>query len=684
MRRKGRSRLFRPGSWSLTIKGAVFPSLGLMLMVGVVAILINQTVVGLELQSLESDFESLADDESERLAALLARRLGVEELGGLAQNGTIVERADERTTATLEDIPADDVEAEKDVRQQISLFLLRAQHYPLLLVIDKTGMLIASNSDMSQLDYSNEEWYRRVTSGLSGRISLSDQRDTIQIAGVRGVEIAVPVLNNGGQLVGALYAVWDPTLDTELKFPPIGETRRVMIVTQQGEVVAASDSGSVGKVILTPEVLGEVQHDRQSGGSPAGQIGSTIGFDERGVRRVYGYSNLARHAPFPFGAPIINLDWTVVASEEANALLADSQVLVQRILLLLAVGTLVVISGNFIFTRALITPLGRLTEAARHIEAGQLDAPIPHSGEDEVGELARAFGTMASAVQSRETELRNLMASLEQQVEERTAELRVRAMALTTANRELTVAREQAEEANQVKSQFLANVSHELRTPLNAIILFSDLALRGAYGDLTEKQRNASRRTVGAAHRLSALVDDVLDLSRIEADEFELANEEVKPKEVVESVVTFARPQATAKDLEIQSTISPDVPETITSDGKRVTQILQNLVDNAIKYTTEGYVTIDVKPLDEREVKFTITDTGQGIPEDKLKTIFDEFYQVGGLAGRQQRGVGLGLAISRKLAGVLGGRISVTSKLGSGSSFVLIIPTAPPVQQDTS
>jgi len=235
------------------------------------------------------------------------------------------------------------------------------------------------------------------------------------------------------------------------------------------------------------------------------------------------------------------------------------------------------------------------------------------------------------------------------------------------------------EETNRFKSEFLANVSHELRTPLNSILLLSKMLSAG------EKDRNPAeiskqaRVIHDAGTDLKALIDNILDLSRIEAHQMTLMREHVDLRELLESVLELMRPQYEEKQLDLALEIAPDAPAHIQTDGEKLRQILINFLSNAVKFTREGGVTVRLDSCsgvkdDRFAVCLRVVDTGIGIPAEKQEVIFEAFKQADGSTSRRFGGTGLGLAISRELAALLGGEIRVESQPGAGATFSLLLP----------
>ena len=231
----------------------------------------------------------------------------------------------------------------------------------------------------------------------------------------------------------------------------------------------------------------------------------------------------------------------------------------------------------------------------------------------------------------------------------------------------------QLEEATHVKSAFLANMSHELRTPLNSIIGFSGILGQGLAGPLTEEQTTQVAMINRSGKHLLELVDEILDLAKVEAGEMTLNVQEFDLVEVLENVTEMLKPLAAEKRVDLRLD-SPEEKLHIRTDCAKVKQIVLNLAGNAVKFTDEGHVIISLHVGSEQHLEVRVIDTGPGIPDNRIEDIFEPFAQLDSVQNAKPKGTGLGLTISREFAAMMGGAIDVTSRLGEGSEFRLTLP----------
>ncbi|MHA6618146.1 HAMP domain-containing protein [Pseudonocardia sp. DLS-67] len=311
-------------------------------------------------------------------------------------------------------------------------------------------------------------------------------------------------------------------------------------------------------------------------------------------------------------------------------------------------------------------------------------------------ELLSQSQVLAMELQDQSAELQRANAELEEKAEQLSQQNRnveIKNMEIDTARRGVEEKAQQLALASQYKSEFLANMSHELRTPLNSLLLLARLLADNPNHNLTEKQIEFAATIHSAGSDLLRLIDDILDLSKIEAGRVDVDPAPVDLGRVRSSVEQAFRPQAEEKGLELRVDASDDLPAAITTDEQRLQQVLRNLLANAVKFTDSGHVSFSVSAvpsgtlhgvpaLDSARtvIAFGVGDTGIGIPGEKLEMIFEAFQQADGTTSRKYGGTGLGLSISKELAAMLGGKIEVTSQPGEGSVFTLLLPDElPPV-----
>src|SRR6266403_3288933 len=319
-----------------------------------------------------------------------------------------------------------------------------------------------------------------------------------------------------------------------------------------------------------------------------------------------------------------------------------------------------------IFQRAVAEPIVHLAEITRIVSRDKNYAlrASPTGNRDEPDILIHAFNDMLGQIQQREEALRDAHRELEQRVEARTAQL-------AAANKELEQQNREVERATQLKSQFLASMSHELRTPLNAIIGFSDLLAEKTADHRTDKQNRFIAHVRNCARHLLQLINDILDLSKIESGLLELRRETFGLSEVMPEVLSVIRPLAIAKKIHIQhgEELFP-----VYADRVRFKQILYNLLSNALKFTPEGGRVRVEGSIDGSLVCISVTDSGIGIRPEDQQLIFEEFRQAGESTKGVKEGTGLGLAITKRLVERQGGTIRVESELGKGSCFSFTLP----------
>jgi len=348
--------------------------------------------------------------------------------------------------------------------------------------------------------------------------------------------------------------------------------------------------------------------------------------------------------------PIVGAPWVAVIEASEAAIMGPR--VYSAIRLLAGLSVLVVLVGgllSWIVGRRITRPLVQLAGAAESVSRGTY-SPVVASGSDEIGRLAASFAAMS----------KEMMAAR--------AELEKRATEADTA-------RPEAEEANRSKSDFLAMMSHELRTPLNAIGGYAQLLSMGIHGPLNDGQRNALERIDRNQAHLLTLITDLLSFARIDAGRIQYDIRDVAVHDALANLETLIAPQLQSRALKFTYRPCP-TGLYVRADTDRLSQVLLNLLGNAIKYTPDGGAVLLACDFDSARVRIHVRDTGRGIPADRITYIFEPFVQGERALNRPDDGVGLGLAISRELATAMHGELMVQSEVGRGSMFTLVLPRA--------
>ena len=371
-------------------------------------------------------------------------------------------------------------------------------------------------------------------------------------------------------------------------------------------------------------------------------------------RNLKGEHVFAAHAVIP------TLNWTVFVESPRAEVLAPLYATLWRMGLVVAAGLLLSMVASFFLARALVRPLRALEAGAARIGRGELEQRIDvHTG-DELEGLANQFNKMAADLQAS-------YVGLERKVEERTRELREKSM--------------QLEMANKHKSEFLANMSHELRTPLNAIIGFSEVLSERMFGEVNDKQMEYLKDIHSSGRHLLSLINDILDLSKIEAGRMELDLAAFNLPLLLDNCFILVRERASRHGLALKMDIEPGLADWV-ADERKVKQIVVNLLSNAVKFTPRGgSVTLRARRVPDADagrsssaVEIAVIDTGVGIAQDQHALVFEAFQQAGGDYLLKSEGTGLGLSLAKSYVELHGGTIRVESAPGKGSTFAFVLP----------
>ena len=330
----------------------------------------------------------------------------------------------------------------------------------------------------------------------------------------------------------------------------------------------------------------------------------------------------------------------------------------------LLIASLLATWASWRLVRSIVHPLARLESAMRRVGEGEMETRVGFMpGDDELARLGVLFDHLLDTIGQQTTDLRQWAESLDSKVVQRTQDL-------ADANQALALARDEAERANLAKSAFLANMSHEIRTPMNAIVGLTHL-LQKELKD--EQQIDRLKKISAAAQHLLSVINDILDISKIEAGKLHLERNSFDMDKVFDSVCSMTAERACAKGIELVRDVAPELSGIFQGDALRLKQILLNFASNALKFTEQGAIVVRAYVLEDRGtqvlVRFEMRDTGIGIAPEALTRLFSAFEQADSSTTRKYGGTGLGLAISRRLAALMGGEIGVDSQPGCGSVF---------------
>ena len=359
--------------------------------------------------------------------------------------------------------------------------------------------------------------------------------------------------------------------------------------------------------------------------------------------------------------------WQVLVEQPLEEAFAPLSASIFRTVVLLVAGLAAAVLASLVLARRMVRPIQAIQAGAARLGAGALDQRIAVRTGDELEALADEFNRMAA-------QLQESYANLEYRVTERTRDL-------AEALREIEEKSRLLEVASRHKSEFLANMSHELRTPLNAVIGFSEVLLEKMFGDLNEKQEEYLQDILTSGQHLLSLINDILDLSKVEAGRMELELDAFSLAETLENGLTMIRERASRHGIALSLDLDPDIG-LVEADERKVKQVVFNLLSNAVKFTPDGGQVKVLARLAGEEVQVAVQDTGIGVAAADQEHIFEEFRQVGQEAAAKSEGTGLGLTLSRKFVELHGGRIWVESRVGAGSTFTFSLPVRRPVEAE--
>lgn len=576
------------------------------------------------------ELHDMEREQAERLQAMLTM-----------QHNAIDRWFDERT-GDIRDIA--DWESAKSgdadrFQEKIARYLAGQHEFFNIILINAQGIAVADPVAGSGTNYADREYFKKVKQGDTVVSRVLSGRGAAKGAPI--IAFAVPVYDNGGQFSGAVMgAVKLDTIDAIMRDFRFGDTGETFLVTKDGMMITESR--------FTPELIQAGIVDQSTR--------LALKVDSVGIRKAaveeYGFATGKDYRGVEVMGAFQRMDdrqWIIIGKIDKKEAYAPFYRQIFYMLLIFTAELSAALLLTLALARRFNRPVQALMEGSRAIDGGNygysINGAVIQGAPEELRQLCSTFNSMAEGLKDKDEEIK-------------------------TASEALVEARDTAVQASMAKSQFLANMSHEIRTPMNAILGMAELLWETKLSSEQEKYVGVFR---AAGENLLNIINDILDLSKIEAGHLELDKTEFDLNELIEKTGEVLALRAHEKNLELTYHIERDVPLYLKGDVVRLRQVLTNLIGNAIKFTDEGEVSLEVSTVSvtakKAQLQFAVRDTGIGIPPDKQEHIFRRFTQVDASTTRKYGGTGLGLAISQRLVDLMGGSITVDSEVGVGSIF---------------
>ncbi|SHO43566.1 Signal transduction histidine kinase [Desulfopila aestuarii DSM 18488] len=558
---------------------------------------------------------------------------------------TILEAEDRYWSGPIKDNPFVINYLNSPVMKALSDFRGRNSFHSDIVLVDSYGGLVASlGKKPEHFFFYDQNWWQLAWNGGLGNSYIGDLSWS-ENSPIPRLRLAVEIIDNtSNEVIGILSSMYllRTLIEDMQRFKP-DTVEQINLLDATGKVVASSSKEIEPRTVWVTSGSADFFSD-------ARQAGWELGLDHEGKAALIGYSSLSTEYHV-ISDPLRQLGWHVAVSGTRTNALSD---VTRSTKLAMLFGLLTIALGVFIAiltARVITRPIENLTATAMIMGDGDLTKRARPEGADELVALADSFNRLTSR-------LHEVISNLQSQTEQ------------------LSLAKAEAETATRLKGEFLANMSHEIRTPLNAILGFADI-METITTDEVMKRHARIIKTSGTD--LLHLINDILDLSKIEAGRMEIQPEPISLAQLCEELKRIFSVNAKKKGIQLEVQVSSALPPALILDGKRLKQVLFNLIGNAIKFTEHGKVNcrVEGQPLRESgkwRVKISVRDTGFGIAADERQKIFESFHQQTGKAAIVAEGTGLGLTISKSLVEMMQGSIEVESELGVGSLFTIVFP----------
>lgn len=449
--------------------------------------------------------------------------------------------------------------------------------------------------------------------------------------------ITIPIIEDK-KVVGVLSAKIDfERMMFSIKNIDVGKNGSLFVVASNGRVIVHTYMEKLSDLNLSKSPVVEAVLN-----------------GERGVLK--GYIDELGHQVVGSYVPIWELGWGVVIQRTLTDIGTEVEQVRNTIFMAIIISVLSAILAGWLMSKIITKPIGLLANASEKVAQGDLDTLVNVKSSNEIGVLAFSFNQMVVSLRKSRNELEQWGKEMEKRVEKRTEELE-------HANLKL-------QELDHLKSLFIASMSHELRTPLNSIIGFTGIILQGMSGEINSEQEKQLTLVKNSANHLLALINDIIDISKIEAGKVEITIEEFDLSVLARETMDSFAVVVDKKGLELSLTTPPTL--IIKSDKRRIEQVLVNFVSNAVKFTNIGEIEIKIVKKDKM-VEMSVRDNGIGIKKENMNKLFKTFSRIP-IKDRTIEGTGLGLYLSKKIIDLLGGEIKAESKFGKGSIFTLALP----------